>query len=211
MTTVVNAKKKVKIAKPPNKDRPGRLEAREGSDSGDQVLCLGNVQVQKESGRVGPDTRHGLKEPVLAHHPMRRERLEVCNMAAGSSAAEQRCAGSRARMSDQKAGNAGAQHVSRFATRLLLRVALLLSLSCTGSVVGVAPTGRSKLRPWYAWPEINPFQKDKPPASFMITTHNVGDGAVWALGQLDPGNTLNVAASARLKVIEAILLPGEAD
>ena len=31
----------------------------------------------------------------------------------------------------------------------------------------------------------------------MITTHNVGDGAVWALGQLDPGNTVNVAASAR--------------
>ena len=61
-------------------------------------------------------------------------------------------------------------------------------------VAGVAPTRRSKLRPWYAWPEINPFQKDKPPASFMITTHNVGDGAVWPLGQLDPCNTVNVVA-----------------
>ena len=120
-------------------------------------------------------------EPVLAHPPMRRERLEVCNNAAGSSAAAQRCAGSRARMSDQKAASAGAQHVCRFATRLLLRVALLLAFSCTGSVVGVAPTRRSKLRPWYAWPEINPFQKDKPPAGFMITTHKVGDGAVQEL------------------------------
>ena len=89
------------------------LEAREGSARGAQVLCLGNVRakVQKRSGRDGPDTRHGLKEPVLAHHPMRRERLKVCNNAAGSSAPAQRCAGSRARMSDQKAASAGAQHV----------------------------------------------------------------------------------------------------
>ena len=92
------------------------------------------VHMQKRSGRDGPDTRHGLKEPVLAHHPMRRERLEVCNNAAGSSAPAQRCAGSRARMSDQKAASAGAQHVCHFATRLLLRVALLLSVSCTGRV-----------------------------------------------------------------------------
>ena len=31
----------------------------------------------------------------------------------------------------------------------------------------------------------------------MMTTHNVGDGAVWPLGQLDPCNTVNVVASDR--------------
>ena len=166
--------------------RPHHCQGRRSQPSG-QHACLrphrGDIHVQTRGRRNqgGPDTRHELKEPVLAHQPMRRERREVCNIAAGSSAPAQRCAGSRARMSHQKAASAGAQHVCRFATRLLLRVALLLSFSCTGSVVGVAPTRRSKLRPWYAWPEINPFQKDKPPAGFMITTHKVGDGAVQEL------------------------------